>query len=237
MTRTITKKQLLKTLWLGLLLAVPFSAANATIILSTWDTPALNASGDYVEVNTGTYDFNNSWFSLQWMPGANNSLTALGIDTVFYNALTPIAEVWSGAINTGLNVTSQWTTNYGGVTGGGGFGDFLSQKSLDSGVLDGVANPVYFLLFGNPSFPTNANGASFDVHVVYTQGCSGWVSNGATNSRVTGSCDGATGVRAPLPEPPTLALFVAGLLGLIRVGPKRRWFRFRRSLDACGQIG
>lgn len=207
--------KLFKTACLFVLLLGPFSAANAFMIgdsttLNSWNDSALNASGDYIQVNSGYYGPTGSWFSLQWQAGASNVLQALGIDTVFYNSSDLIAEVWEGAIGTGTDVTTLWTTNYAGSTGGGGFGSFDSHKNLNGGANEGISEPLFFVLNGTSGFVPNTNNAIFDVHVRYNNECSGWASDGTSNSINTGTTCGGTSV----PEPGGLLLLGIGLLGV-----------------------
>ena len=212
-------KNILKAVCLTALLACPFTAANAVVILNTWNDADLNVSGDYVTVNTGYSASGDlelpvtSWFSLQWSAGASNTLSAIGLDTVFYNSNVQVAEVWEGSIGTGTNVTSSWSTNFGGATAGGGFGDFLSLKNLDGGTNAGITSPLFFVLDNTVTpvtYAANANGSTFAAHVRYQESCSGWVSDGNTNeSGATGNCGSKN-----VPEPGSLLLMSMGLLGL-----------------------
>lgn len=201
----------------GLLLLLPLAQANA-LLLQNWNDVDLDASGDQIEVGIGTYQ-GKSFFSMQWQAGADNELGALGIDTIFYNyELLPgtggtgdLLYVFDDSLG-GNDVTGDWKTNFGGATSGGGFGEFTSLKSLDGGGTDGVGpNTLYFVLDGLVDFigngdPTNS---TFAAHVRYGDDCSGWVSDGNTESQSSGSC-GSTSV----PEPGVIGLLAIGLLGI-----------------------
>jgi hypothetical protein len=203
---------------LGLLL--PLGQTQA-LVLDSWNDADLNASDDLINVEFGTTGDGDDWFSLQWQAGADNELTALGIDTVFYNCdgCSGVFEVWENGIDTGSDVTSDWKLNFGGGNSGGGFGTFSSLKNLDSGGTSGIdPDMLYFVFNGAVDFITNNNDAMFAVHVRYEQDCSGWVSDGNTTESGSGGCGGS------VPEPGPLTL--AGL-GLLTIGVVRR---FRRVL-------
>jgi hypothetical protein len=227
---TNTTKTLLKQLLLSLCCVVPFTQANA-LTLDNWNVTELNDSGDSIDVTfgtTGTY----TWFSAQWEAGANNGLQALGLDTFFYNCdncslsqfkgddastFGGVYQVWTGSTAGALtnNITSDWDANFGGTTGGGGFGEFTSRKSLDSAGTDGINNFITFLLNDNNlTFSPNSNGSTMDVHVRYEQSCSGWVSDGTTSPESNGSCGGGGSV--PEPTPLVLLAIGMGLLGVSR---------------------
>jgi hypothetical protein len=204
------------------------------LMLDSWNDTDLNASGDYIDVTFGV-DSGNTWFSLQWMAGSSNELQARGIDTVFYNcegcsttnqkgddtgSLGGVTNVFVGATagTGGTDISSAWDFNFGGEEGGGGFGDFTSRKTHDGGGTDGISNVLTFLLNGIVSFTSNSNGAQFDAHVRYEEGCSGWVSDGrSTDTGSDGNCGG-------VPEPTPLLLLGLGL-GLVGFS---RWLFARR---------
>jgi hypothetical protein len=202
---------------MGLLL--PLGQAQA-LVLDNWNDTDLNASGDFIDVGYGTTSDGDAWFSLQWQAGADNELTALGIDTVFYNCdgCSGVFEVWENEIGgTGTDVTGDWKLNFGGGQTSD-FGTFSSLKNLDSGGTSGIdPELLYFVFDGAVNFMLNSNDATFSVHVRYGGDCSGWVSDGGTAGGSSGDCGRS------VPEPGALTL--AGL-GLLVIGVVRR-FRSR----------
>ena len=208
-------KSLLGTL---LILLLPMGQAQA-IVLDNWNDVDLDASGDSIEIEIGKID-GDTFFAMKWRAGADNELSALGIDQVYYNcdgcsftsrpgddagSFGGVKAVWEGAIGTGLDVTTGWDTNKGGETAGGGFGDFSSRKSLDGGTRAGIDDWLIFVLNGMVEF---TGPPTFAAHVRYEEGCSGWVSDGSTKEADSGSCG------ASIPEPATAWLIGLGL-GLI----------------------
>lgn len=224
----------------GIALLLAFGQASAITCdttLSNWNEPSLDASGDYVCVVTGT-DTTYSWFSVQWVAGADNELDAIGIQTVFYNCdgcslsnqkdddtgtFGGVFEVYTGATAGALtnDVTSEWDANFGG-TEGDGFGNFTSRKTHDGGTTEGITNWITFLLIDETLLPFIANdhGATMTAHVRYENNCSGWASDGTTTSQETnGNC-------GDVPEPTPLVLLAMGL-GVIGLG--RRLAILRKS--------
>jgi len=171
-------------------------------LTDSWNDADLNASGDNINVT-----FGSKWFSMQWLVGSSSGLQALGIDTVFYNSSVTVSQVFIGSTAGAqtTNVTSDWSHNFGGTNGSGGFGNFLSKKHLEGGDTEGISNFITFLLNGSSTLTANANGATMDIHVRYEQNCFGRVSDGTTNSSDSGSCGGR------IPEPTLLVLLAIGL--------------------------
>jgi hypothetical protein len=204
-------------MWTVLVLLLPLGQAQA-IVLNNWNDADLNASGDVIDIKIGKID-GDSFFAMKWRAGTDNTLSAIGIDQVYYNcegcgftsrpgddAGTPggVKAVWEGAIG-GDDVTSKWQTNKGGETAGGGFGDFNSRKNQNGGTRAGVDDWLIFVLNGMVDF---TGPPTFAAHVRYEEDCSGWVSDGATKESESGSCG------ASIPEPATAWLIGLGL-GLI----------------------
>jgi len=212
---------------LALLAGLLLASAQSNATLTNWNDIDLNASGDFIAMDYGTIN-GDTWFSMQWNAGVDNSLGALGIDTVFYNCegcdslsntqgddalnFGGVKAVWENGIGgTGTDVTSSWTTNYAGQTSGGGFGSFFSRKDLDPASHSGVApDTLFFVLNDHVTFVGNDNGSTFAAHVRYEENCSGWVSDGTTNAQDSGSC-GSTSV----PEPSSFLLMSIALLGMV----------------------
>ena len=73
-------KSLLGTL---LILLLPLGQAQA-IVLNNWNDVDLDASGDSIEIEIGKID-GDTFFAMKWGAGADNELSAIGIDQVYYN--------------------------------------------------------------------------------------------------------------------------------------------------------
>lgn len=206
-------------------LALLFSFKAQAYMLNNWNVNQLDASGDYVQLDV-LYSGGDTYLRLGWHEGDVNDSTptAIGIDTVFYNCVNctfssqPGDDTGSYGGLVGATVdsiggtTRNWSGNYGGVTAGGGFGDFTSRANSDSGGTDGITNLLFLQLFGTVSFTPNNLGSMFAVHVRYNNECSGWVSDGPGGDNTSDvNCGGQTTV----PEPSSLWLLLIGAGGLL----------------------
>jgi hypothetical protein len=135
--------------------------------------------------------------------------TPLGIDQFFYNAADGIAAKIINVSEAG------WKTNFDGGEADG-FGKFNSLKNLNSGGTGGISSEIVFTLDGIEEFGPNANNAMFAVHIRFSDGCSGWVSDG----NVPGSTGSNTSC-AVIPEPATMVLVGSALVGLGFWGRRR----------------
>lgn len=203
------------------------SAVPTTVNLDSWNVSELNASGDFVEL---TYDFDNgnTVVTLQWMAGANNQLTAIGIDKFYYNCsgcsfTSNPNDNESGktggiiSVAEGLtDVTSDWKTHGGGFSGDG-FGNFNSRGNADSAGTGGITEQLIFVLNGNLTFLFNDHDARFAVHVRYGNDCSGWASDGEPSGE-----PGSNPNCAAVPEPSSVALLGIGVLLLAGMAAWRR---------------
>lgn len=176
-----------------------FSTYAHAVSLTSWNVTELNASGDYVNVLIGTDAQSNTTLTIQWVPGAANSLTAIGIDMFGFNSATSV-----------LTCPTGWNCNLG-THNMSGFGSF-AQFEKDPGGTEGISSSIVFVLNGTDTFTSNRQGAQFATHVRYGNNCSGFVSDGTASGASTSNVD--CGGTSHVPEPSTLLLLGSGLVGL-----------------------
>jgi hypothetical protein len=140
------------------------------------------------------------------------SNTALGLDTFFYDNSTVIDPCPAG-----------FTSCNQGGTQADGFGDFASERTLDSGGTQGLTgDPVILTLDGLVTdFDQTAGGGEFATHIRFASStsCSGWVSDGtSSDSHSEPGCGGQQRV----PEPGSVTLLGLGLTGLAALYGRRK---------------
>jgi hypothetical protein len=206
-------------------LALSVAGAHAAIILlQNWNITQLAASDDAVRVRTGAdcdpLDLRK--ICVEWLQGSSDlPVTAIGIDTFFYD----ISAIDGESVPRILSVTdnnSSWRFNFGGPVADGFVGRFDSKKSEGSGE---TSRSLVFTLTG----PTG-DLQDFAVHVRYTNGCSGWVSNRELNPGAQKSDVRCAGVKVP--EPPTGTLFGFSIVGVALAAAGRN-LRKRSALAAA----
>lgn len=188
-----------------------FSSYAHAVSLTNWNVTELNTSGDYVNVLIGTNAQGNTTLTVQWVPGAANSLTAIGIDMFGFNSATSV-----------LTCPTGWSCNKGNQNMSG-FGSF-TQFEKDPGGTGGISSSIVFVLNGTAAFTSNSHGAQFAAHVRYGSNCSGFVSDGTASSASTSNVD--CGNNSQVPEPSTLLLLGSGLFGL---GVLKKRFSVRKK--------
>jgi hypothetical protein len=206
-------------------LALSVAGAHAAIILlQNWNVTQLDASDDAVQVKTGLDcdPTDPKKICVEWLPGSSHlSVTANGIDTFFYD----ISAIEGESVPHITSVTgnfSSWQFNFDGKVADGFVGKFDSQRSQGPGE---TSLSLVFTLNG----PTEGL-KDFAVHVRYTNGCSGWVSNREVNPGSQQSDVRCAGVKVP--EPPTGTLFGFSIVGVALAAAGRN-LRKRSPLAAA----
>lgn len=188
-----------------------FSSQAHAVSLTNWNVTELNTSGDYVNVLIGTDAHGNTTLTVQWLPGASNSLTAIGIDMFGFSSSTSV-----------LTCATGWSCNKG-TQNMSGFGSF-AQFEKEPGGTDGISSSIVFVLNGTATFTSNSQGAQFAAHVRYGNDCSGFVSDGSASGGATSNSN--CGGTSQVPEPSTLLLLGSGLFGL---GVLKKMFSGRKK--------
>ena len=217
--------------------AVVFAPGSASAVtLDNWGNAELEASSDTVEVTISVVS-GNTVFSVIWVDGGGTGPDGIGIDFFSYNIVGPIGDgdvdpgefgsIFSVFTNS-VDVTANWTTLNDDNLVQDGFGAFNSGTNHDPSGPDGISHALVFTLMGTVTLTPNAEGGTLVAHVRYGLDCSGWVSDGthkdAGNLESISDCDqNGNGEDPPngVPEPGTLLIFGAGLLGLAYLRRRR----------------
>jgi hypothetical protein len=172
-------------------------STGEAVSLTSWNVTELNGTGDRVEVTIGSSG-GTLTLAVQWIAGAGNLLTPVGIDFFAYNGTASFNSV-SGS-------SGAWSDQ--GSKNMAGFGSF-THRLHGPGDDGGIAPALLFTLSGSSVFPFNASGAQFAAHVRYGNGCSGFVSTAGASSSLVGSDSSCGAVRVP--EPSSLLLLAVAL--------------------------
>lgn len=210
----------------GLLMAS--SVANATVItLSNWNTDELQTSNDTVTVligneTLGSFTCGSNQICVRWNDGIGTGTpTPKAIITFSYDNRQGSAP--STVSETGGSTS--W--NFNGSGNADGFGSFDKNNDKGNGN-ENTAGTTNWLVFGlssngASSIISNINNYDFAAHVQYNDNCSGWVSDKVHNDPGSNeNCYTGPGrTNDQVPEPSSMMLFGAGLIGLGAWGRKR----------------
>lgn len=207
----------------GLLLSA--GMANATVItLSNWNTDELQTSNDTVKVLVGNE-------TLSGFTCAANQICVHWTDGSGTGTPTPKAIINFSYTIDGQSAPPQSTSETGGstnwiLTGTGdnadGFGPFDRNNVKGTGN-ENTAGTTNWLVFSFANNLPNVSTWDFAAHVQYNDNCSGWVSDKVHNDPGSNeNCYTGPGrTNDQVPEPSSMMLFGAGLIGLGAWGRKR----------------
>ncbi len=200
-----------KTITIGVFAVFLITAtANAqkTVVLSNTDVRQMNG----IQV-TATYDDIAGTLSVQYVNGSSPVTNrVLGIDKIYYNLPNKVS-----------GCPRVWMCNFGPMDTHK-FGSFLSRDNMRGSSMDGIKSPIILPLSGKfpAPPPDNSQGANTAVRIRLKEGCFVWVSNGKLVGPQVNSPACVFKAKQNIPEFPTIALPIAGVIAIMFARQNRR---------------